>query len=245
MNALSPGLPCCVASVRPGWSSEGVPQPCPRSGKPRCVNVHTRWFGSLPNLFLAKCVAKTGPSLASLFAFVGVFWAQGLCAQGQVIHQVGMSASSISGIGASYEALFGGWGSRLTGFAVYDRDSRDSEEINWNLGLEIQRDLSHSEHTRFYVLLGGNYWYRRYESSNISYSNSNLDPFGEGGSSIRIHNVSLGEYHSAGIGMGIGWLFLGHLYAHTDIGMEYRKKMNASGVSRLGVAGGAGVSYRF
>jgi len=163
---------------------------------------------------------------------------------GRVSHEVGLSASSISGIGLSYGINSEPWGGRATGFLVYDSDSEHLEHLKWNLGGELQRDLQHDPSARLYLLVGANLWYDRDERTHLVSYLDDPDPFANDSERVLVHEVWTDKYLVFGAGVGMSWTFLEHLSLHVEIGAEHRDKVNGAGVTRIGVAGGAGLAYR-
>lgn len=140
--------------------------------------------------------------------------------------QTGLSASSFSGFGFSYNHSFSEVIQTKFTTLVFDGSEEDDEESNGfllNLGLELQLNFFKSESLRIYGLFGGSFFLMTFEESDEK----------EGLSSL-----------TNGIGVGIEFPLHKKMRMNFDVGYtSYKILTNPKDFSGLGV--GIGFSYDF
>lgn len=187
--------------------------------------------------------------LLIIFLFSGIM---ALTAQGQTAtafhHQIGVSGSTISGMGISYQYIFtDNYRMKLSGFVLSSTASTiyDSDDLYSSIGLEGQKTLFLTEATRLYVLLGVGMYRER----------SQYFPENGFSSYARTENT-----YTGGTGFGIELIAAERISFHFDVGLAYtfkeRKYASIDGSTPpvsptfrsevgIGIAGGLGFGYRF
>ena len=155
---------------------------------------------------------------------------------------VGVLLSNISGYGAYYqEELWESYRVRAVGLIYfYDLEFQDEKikDFNYDIGLEIQRDIKVFASRRVYFILGGYYYYD--DSSTYESESKNQ--------SRKLHSIS--------VGTGIGVEYIYHRVSYNfDIGYKYfydRAKRSENGgemlkelISELKLGGGVGIGFMF
>ena len=187
--------------------------------------------------------------LLIIFLFSGIM---ALTVQGQTApafhHQIGVSGSTISGMGISYQYIFSdNYRMKLSGFVLNSTASTaySSDDLYSSIGLEGQKTLFLTEATRLYVLLGVGMYRER----------SQYFPENGFSSYARTENT-----YTGGTGFGIELIAAERISFHFDVGLAYtfkeRKYASIDGSTPpvsptfrsevgIGIAGGLGFGYRF
>ena len=163
----------------------------------------------------------------------------------------GLKASNISGYGFAYTRnlsenfniqvlglYYYQHSDKFLGLVAYDEENNGVSTIrNYNIGVEIQRDLYQGEYSRFYFLFGGYYY-----MDNDEYL-----------SDIEFEDVLTHSYN-VGIGFGVNF-FYKRFVLSCDVGYKFyedRKEVSGTGVDphpeliRLTkIGGGIGVGFIF
>ncbi len=155
---------------------------------------------------------------------------------------VGVILSNISGYGAYYqEELWDSFRVKAVGLIYfYDLEIKNKElkDFNYDIGLEIQRDIKVFDSRRVYFVLGGYYYY----DNSSSYESESKNQ------SRKLHSIS--------VGTGIGVQYIYHRVSYNfDIGYKYfydRAKRSENGgemvkefISQLKLGGGVGIGFVF
>lgn len=150
-------------------------------------------------------------------------------------HQAGIAGSSLSSYGATYSYIFNSdYRIKSTVFAFYEDHDTYYDWIG-TLGLEFQITLESASVTRFYGLIGGNYF--RFVTSNV-YNNSYYSTY-----------RSEKDY-AIGVGIGFELLAWKHLVFNLDGTLQYTvmrdDDYNYPYLTRyFGPGIGGGINYRF
>ncbi len=166
-------------------------------------------------------------------------------------HALGASASMLSGPGISYQYIFAeDQRIQLTGFAYYQKDGNNGDNMIGIIGAEYQHDIVSNRSTRFYGFLGGHYWYNRNNySTYVTY-----DPLGGG----TFTTAYTDKMYAMGGGVGIEVFLWRHITMNLDLDLLYRSETrtnyNSDGSSQndygspsqyFGPGIGVGFFYRF
>ena len=161
-------------------------------------------------------------------------------------HQAGFSASTLSGYGLTYSYIFSrDFRIKSTLFAYYNDRGVDGHDWAGSVGLELQYSLQMGTMTRFYGLIGGNYYhYFDTYPGYYAYTDSSGRDF---------YNPSNSEENDFAVGIGAGFevLFWRHLAIDIHAAFQFTQtKYNYSPSSisvmrYIGPGGGGEISYRF
>lgn len=162
-------------------------------------------------------------------------------------HQIGVSGSTISGLGISYQYIFSdNYRVMCTGFYISDGASSDTwpESVIASAGIEGQRTLLKNNTIRLYGLLGLAYFFNGdYRSGKLVYS----------------YNSRKQNTYNGGGGVGMEMIALGRIALHVEVGLVYSfsetKYDPPGGLSSpnpgfksevgIGIGGGLGFGFQF
>jgi hypothetical protein len=169
-------------------------------------------------------------------------------------HQVGVSASMISGHGIHYlMPVSNTWAVKFSMVGIYDTDNRkdvlvfynensqQTEDIlltDWyyNLGMEMRRYLYTTEKLGMFVI-GGSYY---------SHSRSDFIDSEYGYDWMRqSKQTNLKKHIAIGTGLGIERRFSGVIEVNFDVGYIFRARTDVAGEYSLRLGSGIGIGYRF
>ncbi len=141
-------------------------------------------------------------------------------------HVVGIQASSIGGLGATYKYAFGDLvHARLTGMA-FPSKSQYSTETFYNIGTDVHFNI-------FQVVTGPNTYMRSYIAPAISY-------WGYSYSDSRFNT----QYIHAGVNLGFELVLASRFSVHGELGMGYYEYGYNYGYT-TGISGGLGIGLLF
>ncbi len=156
-------------------------------------------------------------------------------------HSIGISGSSITGLGVFYRYnLDNQWYAKAVGALYYTEDSDQRKDFVSFIGFEIQRNFVQTSSTRLYGFVGTSYWYDR---SDYTYTSSGTTTV-----SVNVQNtVNIGAgvgfelsiWKNFGVNFDFGFQCAGIRHPITPSGSTYRDG------SRSGMGGGIGFGYQF
>jgi hypothetical protein len=163
-------------------------------------------------------------------------------------HQVGISASTLSGLGGSYSYIFNrDFRIKSTIFAYYEDQGSGGYDWTGSLGLELQFSFESGPMTRFYGIVGGYYYHYFNNFQSYYYVRDSLGTY-----TYLPDNEAENDF-AFGIGAGFEVLLWKHLVLNLDAIFQFTQtKVTYSSLNSypslkryLGPGGGAGISYRF
>ena len=161
-------------------------------------------------------------------------------------HQVGISVSTLSGLGGSYSYIFNrDIRIKSTLFAYYEDRGSGSYDWTGSLGLELQFSFETGPMTRFYGIVGGYYYHYFNNYQSYYYLQHSLGTY-----SYSPNNETENDF-AFGTGAGFEVLLWKHLVLNLDATFQFTQTKYTYSHSYptmkryLGPGGGAGISYRF
>lgn len=158
-------------------------------------------------------------------------------------HQIGVSGSTISGIGISYHYIFSdNYRVKFTGFYYHEGASRNESDYDYtivDLGIEGQKTIYKTNRTRLYGFLGAGYdiekdeeaYYQRY-----SYPRTVIRYSGGGGAGFELLAA---ERVAFSLNIGLAYSYTGWRYFSNTSATTYRSEVS------FGIGGGLSFGYQF